>query len=50
MIWAPQVTAPIPLDALYSLMQENFKATDTDRNILDGASSHIIGQNIQLVT
>jgi hypothetical protein len=50
MLWAPQVTAPMPLEALYSLMQENLKETETGRNIHDGETSHSTGQNIQLVT
>lgn len=49
-IWAPQVTAPMPLEALYSLMRENIQDRDAGRNILNGAASFTIGQNIQLVT
>lgn len=35
--WIPQITAPMPLEALYSLLKEN--AQDPDKkNILDGSS------------
>jgi hypothetical protein len=56
MFWAPQITAPMPLEALYSLMKENVQKTNTNpdtdpnRNILNGATSITTGQNIQLVT
>ena len=52
MLWAPQITAPMPLEALYSLMKENVQKANTDpsRNILNGATSFTTGQNIQLVT
>jgi hypothetical protein len=49
-IWLPQVTAPMPLEGLYSLMLENIQDPQTGRNILNGATSFITGQNIQLVT
>ena len=35
--WAPQITAPMPLEALYSLMIEN-EANGIDKNILDGTN------------
>lgn len=35
--WAPQITAPMPLEALYSLMIENQAGPD-DKNILDGSN------------
>ena len=49
-IWAPQVTAPMPLEALYFLMRENVQQQQIDRNILNGGTSFVTGQNIQLVT
>ena len=48
MYWAPQVTAPMPLEALYSLMKENLENDDSDHNILDGYSYR--GQNLVVVT
>jgi hypothetical protein len=48
--WVPQVTAPMPLEALYFLMQENINNPTTGRNILNGQTSFTTGQNIQLVT
>jgi hypothetical protein len=51
--WVPQVPAPIPLEAMYSLMEENVILTDdpeAERNILNGQTSFTTGQNIQLVT
>ncbi|KAL9084424.1 MAG: hypothetical protein Q9165_008062 [Trypethelium subeluteriae] len=48
--WVPQVTAPMPLEALYSLMQENLRGTLNGRNILNGQTSFTTGQNLQLVT
>ena len=33
--WQPQITTPMPLEALYSLMKEQL-ANPTDHNILDG--------------
>ena len=35
--WAPQITAPMLLEALYSLMIEN-QADPDDKNILDGSN------------
>ena len=35
--WSPQVTTPMPLEALYSLMKEQQKDPDPpERNVLDG--------------
>lgn len=33
--WSPQITTPMPLEALYSLMEENLADPD-EKNILDG--------------
>lgn len=46
----PQVTAPMPLEALYSLMRENVRGIIDGRNILDGQTSFTTGQTLQLVT
>lgn len=35
--WSPQITAPMPLEALYSLMEENLK-DPLEKNILDGTN------------
>lgn len=34
--FSPQITAPMPLEALYSLMRENIDDPTRGRNILDG--------------
>lgn len=41
MPWEPQVTTPMPLEALYSLMKEQLKipGPSPERNILDGLSA-----------
>jgi len=47
--WSPQITAPMPLDALYSLMKENAQdLPEAERNILDG--DPIRGNQLVLVT
>jgi UDP-N-acetyl-D-mannosaminuronic acid transferase (WecB/TagA/CpsF family) len=57
--WAPQITTPMPLEALYSLMKENVQlgpskveseGQNKDRNVINGESSISTGQNIRLVT
>ncbi|CAI6330597.1 unnamed protein product [Periconia digitata] len=49
--WVPQVTASMPLEALYSLMKENVEdPPDADRNVLDGYIPVSRGQNTNLVT
>lgn len=47
--WQPQVTAPMPLEALYSLMVENEADPDPDdRNPLDG--TNFVGDFLVVVT
>lgn len=50
MWWAPQITASMPLEAIYSLMKENIQDVQSGRNILNGLIPKSRGQNIQLVT
>ena len=44
LLWSPQITAPMPLEALYSLMDKNIRDSDPDirdpdpRNILNGTN------------
>ena len=46
--WAPQITAPMPLEALYSLMKENLADPSSNRNILDGFN--VRGKYLVVVT
>ncbi|KAF2809892.1 uncharacterized protein BDZ99DRAFT_570540 [Mytilinidion resinicola] len=48
--WAPQITASMPSEALYSLMKENVQGVTNGRNVLNGDTGINRGQNIQLVT
>lgn len=51
-VWAPQVTTSMPLEALYSLMKENIvmkdEISDVDRNVLNGKTG--MDKYLQLVT
>lgn len=46
--WSPQITAPMPLEALYSLMEENLADPD-EKNILDGSNFHFPKDKLVLV-
>lgn len=53
MEWDAQVTVPMPLEALYSLMKEQWKDIIENRNILDGSETRRFGNedgNLVVVT